>query len=229
MKTLSSLFLVFVLGTLGCKGYQLGHILKPNDKDMVGSHSAGAGTYNPMVDEAVGKLLGEVDQTEGNFSRIGGGPNPDPDIVKQPLKICFVGIENRSAEELGDFKEQLYEKIDTLVNDHWTAESISRQYVDAGLELTRLRPEELFQPENMRIFSATMEQNGQPFDYMLFAKLTSGTTIKNTSKQRDYLMTLSLVNVRDGRQFKQSAEVKKGYHQSSFARIANYNPFKKKQ
>lgn len=223
----TALLAILAVGMIGCKGNQIGHILKPNAQDMVGSHAAGSGTFNPLVDEAVYKLLGAAEQSQHNkaMQSIPG------DLSGQPLSpqanICFVGIENRSAEELGDFKEQLFEKIDTLVNDHQMFNSINRNYVDAGLELTRLRPDDLFIPNNMQMFSATMEGKGQPFEYMLYAKLTSGTTNNNGSQQRDYLLTLSLVDAKTGQQVKQSAEVKKGYHKSSWAKVANYNPFKK--
>jgi len=56
--------------------------------------------------------------------------------------------------------------------------------------------------------------------------LTSGTTERNTSKQRDYLLTLEITNVHDGTYDKQSAEVRKGYHKTSVGKLWNYNPLK---
>lgn len=205
---------------IGCKGYQIGHILKPDASDMVGSHAAGSATFNPLVDEAVQKLLTAA---EANEKVQLSSPQLPPQV-----NVCFVGIENSSAEELGDFREQLREKIDTMINNHPLFNSISENYVKTGLRLTRLKPTELFIPDNMRNFAATMEQHQQPFQYLLFAKLTSGTTQKNNSQQRDYLLSLSLVDMKTGQQVKQTAEVRKGYHTNAFARISNYNPFKKK-
>lgn len=206
---------------VGCRGHQIGHILKPGDKDMVGSHSAGAGTYKPLVDEAVEKLLAAAEANEKiQIQNQQMPPN---------VKICFVGIENRSGEELLDFKEQLFEKIDTAVNDHPMFESISRNYVDAGLRITRLQPDELFIPSNMQEYAAVMQQNGQPFEYLLYAKLTSGTTENNRSQQRDYMLSLSLVDAQTGQQVKQTAEIRKGYHTNPFAKISNYNPFKNRR
>jgi hypothetical protein len=63
-----------------------------------------------------------------------------------------------------------------------------------------------------------MEQQGQPFDYLLFAKLTSGTTRENRDYQRDYLLTLELVDVSSGEQDKQMASLSKGYHHSRISR-----------
>ena len=66
---------------------------------------------------------------------------------------------------------------------------------------------------------------GQPFDYLLFAKLTSGTTEKNANYQRDYLLTLEMVNVNTGDFDKESATIRKGYHRSRLGKLRNYNPF----
>jgi len=42
---------------LGCRGKQVGEVLKDDKKDLVGSHAAGAETYKPLIDESLGKLL----------------------------------------------------------------------------------------------------------------------------------------------------------------------------
>jgi hypothetical protein len=41
----------------GCRGYSYGQLLKPTDKDLVGSHEAGSEVFHPLVDESVAKLL----------------------------------------------------------------------------------------------------------------------------------------------------------------------------
>ncbi len=46
-----------VLVLNGCRGKQYAKVLKPGDKQMVGSHAAGSETFKPLVDEAVGNLL----------------------------------------------------------------------------------------------------------------------------------------------------------------------------
>jgi hypothetical protein len=71
----------------------------------------------------------------------------------------------------------------------------------------------------MRDFSAAMERQGQPFDYLLYATITSGTTHSNRDYQRDYLLTLEMVNIRDGSYDKEAAELSKGYNVSAMAKI----------
>jgi len=60
-----------------------------------------------------------------------------------------------------------------------------------------------------------MEQNGQTFDYLLVANLTSGTTESNKSYQRDSLLTLELIDLNTGRSEKELAQFRKAYDSST--------------
>ena len=157
---------------------------------------------------------------------------PSPDQLTgedgMPMKktVCFVGIENKSAEDLGDFKDQLYQQIDSKILESQTFSNVSRRMVDAALFETRLRPDSLLVPSNMQLFTQVLSRQGAPIDHLLFATLTSGTTERNSSKQRDYLLTLEMTNVHDGTYDKQSAEIRKGYHKTAVGKLWNYNPLK---
>ena len=213
-----------VLGA-GCKGTQYARVIKPGEREMVGSHQAGQETFRPLIDEAVGKLIARH-EAPPPYRQVSSGPEPLP---PPKMRVCFVGVENRTAEEIGDFKEQIYEQIDMRLLECGSCAPISRRFVEAGLCTLRLRPDQLFIPDNLRQFVGLMEQQGQPFDYLLFAKLTSGTTRENANYQRDYELTLELVNIRTGEQDKQSASLSKGYHHSRTSRaIAQGWPFAKR-
>ena len=203
-----------LLAFAGCRGTQHAHVLKDNDKDLVGSHTAGSETYKPLIDESVAKLLGRgcvVNEIQPAAMTIG-----------EKKRICFVGVENCTSEEIGDFKEQIYEMIDSKINESQQYHQISRRYVDSGLKQLRIRPDELFVKENQRNFQTVMEEMGQPFDYLLYAKLTSGTTNQNGDYQRDYLLTLELVNIHNGDFDKESARLRKGYHKSWLGKVLKY-------
>lgn len=202
----------------GCRGYQYGHLLKSDAPDMVGSHSAGGEVYKPLVEESVGRLLGAC-----NVSPEMMPVGPDGSIL--PRRVVFVGIENKSSEELGDFKDHLYELIDARINRSNEFASVSRRMVDTALRDTRLRPEDLLLPDGMQTLAAVLQRSGQPADYLLFATMTSGTTERNKSSQRDYLLTLDLVDVRTGVFTKEQAEISKGYHRSPLGKLANYSLF----
>ncbi len=216
--------------TLGCASRQYGHVLAKNDKDLVGSHSAGAATWNPLVDEAVAKLLGRCppaiqrvvfDETEVAI----GSATVGSALANGPATVCFVGIENKSAEELGDFKDQLYERIDSQINQVETFRGISRRMVDAALIETRLRPDSLYLPANRRLFAVALERQGSPVDYLMYATITSGTTDRNKSTQRDYVLSLEMVNLHTGDALKETAEIRKGYSKSRAGKWWNYGWF----
>ncbi|MFY8073926.1 MAG: hypothetical protein ACOVNQ_19695, partial [Pirellula sp.] len=74
----------------GCRGYSYGQLLKPTDKDLVGSHEAGSEVFHPLVDESVAKLLSR--QQEQCIV----GPDGSP----QKKTICFVCVENKMSEDI---------------------------------------------------------------------------------------------------------------------------------
>ncbi len=199
----------------GCRGKQYAHVLDDDDKNMVGSHTAGAEVFDQQIEEAVGKLLGQQMSGIRQVSH--------ETAVLEPKRICFVGIENASAEELADSKQQIFELIDQKIIESKMFETISQRYVESGLKDARLRPDDLFKPSNRRLFADVMERNGTPFDYLLWAKFTSLTTKSNGDSQRDYLMTLELVDIQTGKNEKVSAKVRKGYHKSVLGRIKHYS------
>ena len=209
-----SFMLVLAVAAGGCRSKQHAHVLSPDDQDMVGSHVAGAETWKPLITTAVGQLLGRHTTEVTPVSHIDG------QIPKR--RICFVCVENRSSEEIGDFKEQIYEHIDSMITGSEVYAPVSRRFVEAGLRETRLRPDQLFLPANRRRFTDALEQMDQPFDYLLYAKITSGTTQSNSSYQRDYLLTLEMVNVQTGDYDKESATLRKGYHKSVFGKLKHY-------
>lgn len=203
------------IAAIGCRGGQSAQVLNDCQRDMVGSHCAGAETFKPLVNEAVTKLL------ERQMAVIQPVSAPVPPGPPGPKRICFVGVENKSAEEICDFKDQIYEVIDSRIIESGVFQSISRRYVEAGLRELRLRPDQLFLPAHQRQFLAMMEQQGQPFDYLLFATITSGTTRNNGDYQRDYLLTLEMVNIQTGQPDKECATLRKGYYKSCAGKWKN--------
>ncbi len=64
----SSLLLGLCCVLAGCRGNQYARVIKPGDKEMIGSHTAGQETFGPLVDEAVGKTHGAT-WSSGNRPR----------------------------------------------------------------------------------------------------------------------------------------------------------------
>ncbi len=206
-----------VTALVGCRNKQRAHVLKSNDKDMVGSHVAGAETWKPLIGESVGRLLGRSCSTvqQASHSTIDGSG-------MGVRTVCFVGVENASAEAIGDFKEQIYEHIDSLISQDPHFRVISRRYVEAAMGECRCTAQSLLLPAKQRELQATMERADQPFDYLLFARITSGTTNSNGDYQRDYTLTLELLDIHTGESLKDFAELRKGYHKSFFGKLRHY-------
>lgn len=198
---------------IGCRGTPQAKVMDNCAQDKVGTCAAGAETFKPMIEKAVGNLLAH----NGPTIQTTGGPAP----AAPPKKICFVGLENKSSEELGDFKDQIVQIIDAKIVQSGTFQPISMRFVQRGLQEARLRPDDLFMPDRRRVFQGVMEQSGQPFDYLLFATITSGTTKGNGNFQRDYLLTLEMIDIQTGNPTKETAEVRKAYHSSRTNMLLN--------
>ena len=111
----------------GCRGTQHATVRDPAKPDMIGSHAAGAETFKPLVEQAVGELL-------ARHSAPCVGPSGEV-LPPTPKRVCFIGVENKSAEEIGDFKDQLYQTIDTKILQSQVFQPINKRYIDAGLTL----------------------------------------------------------------------------------------------
>ncbi|MEZ6132545.1 MAG: penicillin-binding protein activator LpoB [Planctomycetaceae bacterium] len=210
-----ALVLISAACLTGCRGRQHAVVLNNSDKDMVGSHEAGAETWKPLIDESVAKLLGRACTDVQTVSYT----QPDGSGVR---RVCFVGVENRSSEPIGDFREQIYEHVDSLVGQSDRFRMISRRYVEAAMDECRCRPDLLVLPEKQRELLAILERDDQPFDFLLFAQITSGTTQSNSSYQRDYLLTLELLDIHSGEAIKESALLRKGYSKSKLGLFKQY-------
>lgn len=207
-------FCVFLVVAVlaGCKN-QTGTVMKKGDPGLSGSHKAGQEVYKPLVEESVMRLLAQDLQRSAGAAAMPG---------QAPMKrVCFVGVENKSAEEMGDFREQMYEMIDRAVSSQGQYITVGQRFVEPAMRKERLRMDDLFIPANQRSFQAVMEQQNMPFDYLLFAKLTSGTTVDNKDSQRDYMLTLELIHLQTGDSLKEGCDLSKAYNRSMGAKIRN--------
>ena len=172
-------------------------IMTEDEGDLVGDSAAGSAAYSRLISESVDKLL------VGHSAAAGG---------LEPLKVAVLDVENRGIEELLDWQEQIYDLIATAVNQSGRYRTISQRFVHAALRENRLRPDELFLPAKRRLFMQTLETNANPVDVLLFPTLTTGTTRASGQKQRDYSLTLELVDVERGYDERVSTKLRKAYN-----------------
>jgi hypothetical protein len=220
LRTLIIFCFVTTLLICGCRGTQA-RVMRSGETDNVGSDRAGAEVYNPMVREAVGKLLARA--AVEPIQQVAYNNEMMPGVLRR--KVCFVGLENASIEELGDFKEHIRMAILEKVSESDQFEMVSDRAVTAGLRALALRPDDLFREENMQMFTSAMGRGGTPVDYLLFAKITSGTTEVNRDMQRDYKLSLELINTQTFSQIIESMPMRKEYNHSLKGKIGNW--FKK--
>jgi len=170
--------------------------MEDSEQDYVGSRAAGAAAYDRLISEAVGKLL------DGHSAaRAGAGQ----------LKVAVLGVDNASSEELGDWQAQIFELISTSISNSGRYSTVSIRYVNAALRETNLRRDDLFIPAKRRGFLAVLERDDNPAQLLLFPKITSGTTLSDDVKQRNYTLTLELVDVETGKDTRETARLRKAY------------------
>lgn len=180
----------------GCGGGRKGRIMSGDEDDIVGDRSAGAATYDRLINEVIQKLLSNYPASTTGLGK---------------LKIAFAGLENESGEALGSWHSQIETLITTSVNRSERFRTISSRYVTAGLKQLNIRVDDLFIKENQRRYAAVMEEQGQPLDCLLFAKINSAPTQSGQTSQVNYLLTLELVDVTTGDPIQESALLRKEY------------------
>lgn len=194
-RIVATLLVCLALGA--CKSGPRARIMSDADQDYVGSRAAGTATYDRLVNGAVQKLLRLHSASNRGTSR---------------LKVAVLPIENKSGEELGDWDDHLYELIDTSINRSERYRTVSLRFVNEVLRETRLRPEQLMLPKYRRAFMAALETKGRPVECLLFPVLTRGTTHAGGGvTQRNYMLTLELVDVQTGWNDKVSERLRKEY------------------
>ena len=199
MKKLFSVVCVLgvVLPLLSSCSMPAGRIMKTTEPDSVGSRAAGAAAFDQLLSGAVNKLL------------LSHGAARE---AATKLSVAVLRVENASAEELGDWQEQIFDKISTSINESGRYQTISLRYIDAGLRESRLKSGDLFIPAKRRVFLDILETAKVPAQVLIFPKLTTGTTELGPKRaQRNYLLTLELVDISTGRDFRVSEEVRKAY------------------
>ena len=202
---------------VGCET-QKGKLVDANAPDRVGSHRAGSEVYDPAAEAAVAGLLEQAAAAPLAMDDVGSvvGQNAPTSGVR---KVCFVGVENAGGEEMGAIRESLAETIRSMISQSPLFDVVDSRLVAAGLRETGLRVDDLLLPDKRSQFVAALGQMDSPFDYILFAKVTTATTRDNRDSQVKYKLTLDLVNIYTSSSIVQTVELKKNYDRSIRAKL----------
>jgi hypothetical protein len=196
---LSTAFLLLAMPWLvpGCVG-DSARILGEDEPDLVDVHGAGAATYEILVTESVAKLL---DPHRSRFAT-------DPTVPT----VAFVDLENRSAEELGEWREQLLDRIRSAVSRHGSFRLVSDRLVTAVMrEMGNPPVDQLLLPAGRRRFAEILERQDEPVQFLLYGSLTRGGTQGDYQRQANYLLTLELIDVKTGLATSDETMVRKAF------------------
>jgi len=114
------------------------------------------------------------------------------------MNVAFIGLENKSAEEIRDIREALYQTIDTILVNEATYTLINQRYVDEAMRSAGLRPEGLFLRDGREKFIEAVTREGIAPDYLLYGVITSMTSVGIDEDQRNYQLTLELIDANSG-------------------------------
>jgi Peptidoglycan-synthase activator LpoB len=198
-RTLILPALVFLVAFASCEAERpMARIKGDNERDEVGSRAGGAATFGRLVDATVSKLL---EPYKGEFAEL------------KVRSLAFVDLENRTQEELGEWREQLIDKIEASVNDRREFKAISIRFVSTVLkEMGNPPVDKLFLPKGRREFAKIMEAKSSPVQYLMWGRLTRGVTQGEGRRQADYVLSLELINIETGEQNKKITTVRKEYN-----------------
>ena len=180
-----------------CGSQESARILDDNERDLVDVKGAGAATFDQLIDETVEKLL---EPYKGEFAEL------------KVRSVAFIDLENRTNEELADWRDLLIDKIEISVNKRRAFKAVSIKFVSTALtEMGNPPVEKLFLPAKRREFAKILERDTVPVQYLLYGRLTRGGTRGAGKRQANYLLTLNLVNIETGESNIVGTEVRKEF------------------
>lgn len=201
MTRFASLRFPLIAGLLfaACSAPQA-RIMDDNEEDLVGGNKAGSAVFDRIVNGSVKELLNKyTDKVLAGKAATG-------------IKVAFGGVENRQNEELGEWRDELNQLIDTSINEFEGFSTVSQRYVAAGLRGANIKVDELFEPAKRRQFLTALEQSGNPVKAIVFATITAGAQEQGQTRQRRYRLTLEMIDTETGENLKADADVRKEYN-----------------
>ena len=166
------------LGGSGCAGPSA-RMKGEDEGTLVDVKKGGAETYQKLIHDTVVALL------EEHRVKLQGA-------AEKPL-VAFVGVENKSSEELGEFRTAMNDEITTaLVNSQYYS-IVSMRAVEAAKRESNIRNiEDLATRSNREAFMAVLNRDGAPPQYLLAGSVTTMTSRGTGEKERIYNLTLEM-------------------------------------
>jgi len=182
----------------GCAGPSA-RVKSGDEGDLVDTRRGGTETYKELIRKGVSELLSEHRITLGNSA--------------EKVMVAFVGVENRSSEELGEFRASMNNEITTALVNSRLYSMLSMRAVDAAKRESNIRSvDDLTTARPRAAFLSVLNKDGQGPQYLLFGEVTTMTSSGNAAKERTYQLTLQMMDSSNGViQSQKTVEMRKEY------------------
>lgn len=182
----------------GCAGPSA-RVKSGDEGDLVDVRKGGTETYKELIRKGVSELLSEHRITLGNSA--------------EKVMVAFVGVENRSSEELGEFRASMNNEITTALVNSRLYSMLSMRAVDAAKRESNIRSvDDLTVARPREAFLSVLNKDGQAPQYLLFGEVTSMTSSGNNARERTYQLTLQMMDSSNGViQTQKMVEMRKEY------------------
>jgi hypothetical protein len=193
-----ALALLASVAAAGCAGPSA-RIKDSDEGDLVDTRKGGTETYKALVNKATTQLL------EEHRLVLGGS-------AEKPM-VAFVGIENRSSEELGEFRKAMTNEIETAMVASRLYAMLSGRAIEAAKREANVRDAaDLTVARPRQAFLAVLNKDGAPPQYFLFGEVTSMSSSGNSARERTYQLTLQMMDASTGViQTQKMVELRKEY------------------
>ena len=175
-------------------------MVREGDERLIGSSKAGGPVFDRLVKDTTESLLAK----HQGLVRANAGSK---------MLIAFAGIINKSAEELGDIRHAIFENVETILFDSMYYDHVSRHFIDAALREANIRRvDDLFLESKRASFLRNLSKSARAPEFLLIATVTTQSTRGEGARERDYQLTLEMVNAKNGLIIaKETKRVSKGY------------------
>ena len=192
--------LLLCLFAAACSSPQA-RVMGEDEDDLASGTRAGAETYYSLIKGATSELLQKYTDDVLN----GQAPTG--------LNVAFAGIYNKQREELGEWRDELSNVLQTAVNEYDGFSTVATRFVSIGLREAGLSSaDELMVPSKRRTFFEKMETNGNPCKALIYGELTAGSSEVGKKSQRTYRLTLEMIDSETGKNLRADAKLRKEYN-----------------
>jgi hypothetical protein len=185
-------------GGTGCTG-PTARVKGDDEGTLVDVRRGGTETYKDLIRKGVNEILDE------QGARLAG--------AAEKVSVAYVGVENKSSEELGEFRAAIDQEVGTALVNSRMFVNVSNRLVEAAKREANIRDAaDLVVSRHREAFMGVLNRDGLTPQYFLFGTVTSMTSRGSREKERTYQLTFEMMDSSSGQTVTQkTVEVRKAY------------------